>query len=199
MRLYYTPISPYARKVIMLASLLKQDLELVLVSPLTDDTVREANPLGKVPALSDGDLTLLDSTLICEYLDDKNGDGGSTSYLCRNTPQYYVVQNAQALADGILDAAVSTVMELRRDDAEQSRYWLDRWQRAIVHALASIKVAAIGSSEQVHIGTISTICALGYLDFRLPTLNWREHNRPLAQWYEAMQAQAWVQASAPKA
>lgn len=198
MQLYYTPMSPYARKVLMLAKLLQQELELVHVSPLKDEQIRSVNPLGKVPALVDGDLTLLDSTLICEYLDDKSDAGGGISYLRRNTPQYYVVQNAQALANGILDAALATVMELRRNDAEHSAFWLERWHLAMVRAIESIDVANLGDSEQVHMGTIATISALGYLDFRLPPLKWRESNPPLAQWYDAMEQLEWVRDTAPQ-
>lgn len=199
MQLYYSLTSPYARKVTILAQLLNLgDLELVRANPLADEALRKINPLGKVPALIDGDLSLFESSLICEYLDDKGSAVGGKSFLQRKTPQYYSVQKAHMLANGIMDAAVATVMELRRNDAEQSAFWLERWHAAMVHAVQSIDLDTLGDSDRVHIGTIATVCALGYLDFRLPPLNWRECNPALKQWYEVIENQPWAVETMPK-
>lgn len=199
MQLYYTPVSPYARKVIMLAKLLDlHDLELVRVNPLVDDAFRKINPLGKVPVLIDGDMSLFESHLIAEYLDDKSSANGGKSYFQRNTPSYYAIQRAHALADGVLDAAVATVMELRRKDAEHSAFWLERWHVGMVHAIENMGTDSLGTSDQIHIGTIATVSALGYLDFRLSPLNWRECNPALRDWYDAMGSQPWVRATVPE-
>lgn len=199
MQLYYTSVSPYARKVLMLAQLLDlNDLELVRVNPMADESLRKVNPLAKVPTLVDGDMSLFDSNLICEYLDDKSSIANGKSFLERNTPHYYAMQKIHVLANGILDAAVATVMELRRDDAEHSASWLERWHTAMVHAIQSMDPETLGNSERIHIGTIATVCALGYLDFRLPRFNWREYNPALKQWYEVMESQPWAIDTAPK-
>jgi glutathione S-transferase len=199
MQLYYTPSSPYARKVLMLVKLLgMRNIELIRVNPMKDHALREINPLGKVPALVDGEMSLFESRLICEYLDEKSGVYGSKTFFQRDSLNYYGIQKAHALADGILDAAFSTVMELRRKDSEHSGFWLERWHVSMIHALKNINVASLGTSDDVHIGTIATISALGYLDFRLPPLNWRECNRELRTWYDSICEEPWVKATAPE-
>ena len=199
MQLYYTSVSPYARKVRTLANILNiENLELIRINPMTDEHFRSINPLGKVPALVDGDMVLQDSTLICEYLDDKSSAAGGKSVYRRNTPHFYTEQKSHALANGIMDAAVSTMMELRRKDAEHSGYWLERWHVAMIHALKSVQLDTLGDGDNPNMGTIATVCALGYLDFRLPPLNWRECNPQLRNWYEMIEIQPWVQATAPQ-
>lgn len=199
MQLYYSPTSPFARKVHMLALAAKlPDLELVRANPLADDTLRAVNPLGKVPALVDGELTLIDSPLICEYLDDKSMALGNPSFFHKQQSDYFLVQRSHALADGVLDAAVATVMERRRQDSEQSSHWLRRWRQAITSGLAWLESQDIGSAAQPHIGTFATVAALGYLDFRLPDLHWRDQNPSLARWYAEMESIGWVAATQPR-
>lgn len=183
----------------MLAQLLElHDMELVRVDPLADHAFRAINPLAKVPALVDGDVTLFESRLICEYLDDKSSANDGKSFFQRNTPGYYGIQKAHALADGVLDAALATVMELRREDAEHSGFWLERWHVAMLHAIKDMTLNDLGTSDRVHMGTIATVSALAYLDYRLPPLNWRECNRALREWYETMESQPWIRKTAPE-
>jgi glutathione S-transferase len=199
MQLYHSPTSPFARKVYMLALAARlPDLKLVRANPLADEALRAVNPLGKIPALVDGDLTLIDSPLICEYLDDKSIALGKPGFFHKHSPDYYVVQRTHALADGIMDAAVATVMERRRQDSEQSFHWLRRWQLAITNGLAWIEQQNLGSATQPHIGTFAAIAALGYLDFRLPDMVWRDHYPHLATWYTAMESAEWVTVTRPR-
>jgi len=199
MQLYYSPTSPFVRKVHMLALVAKlPDLELVRANPLADDTLRAVNPLGKVPALADGELTLIDSPLICEYLDDKSIALGNPSFFHKDQPDYFLIQRTHALADGVLDAAVATVMERRRQDSEQSSHWLRRWHQAITSGLAWLESQDIGNATHPHIGTFATVAALGYLDFRLPNLNWREQNPTLARWYAEIESVEWVASTQPR-
>lgn len=199
MQLYHSPTSPFARKVYMLALAAKlPDLELVRANPLADEALRAVNPLGKIPALVDGDLTLIDSPLICEYLDDKSVALGNPGFFRKQSPGYYLVQRTHALADGVLDAAVATVMERRRPDSEQSFHWLRRWHLAITSGLAWIEQQDLGGAAQPHIGTFATVAALGYLDFRLPDMLWRNHHPTLAAWYAAMETADWVAATKPR-
>lgn len=198
MQLFYNLTSPFARKVHMLALAAElPGLELVKTNPIADESLRAINPLGKIPALKDGDLVLIDSPLICEYIDDKVTAAGRPGFLQKNTPVYYHNQKIHALADGILDAAVATIMEKRRQDAEQSAYWLARWRTAITGALAVLEIARLGNPAEAHIGTIAVIAALGYLDFRLPDLNWRAERPDLAQWLAPFADLPWVRATQP--
>ena len=95
---------------------------------------------------------------------------------------------AQALGDGILDAAFSLVMESRRPEAERSAHWQDRWTGAIqsgVEAVAQDIAAGVGAFD---LGRITYAVALGYLDFRLPQIDWRAANCGLSGWYADIQS-----------
>ena len=199
MRLYHSTTSPFARKVYMLALAAQlPGLELVRANPLADEALRAVNPLGKIPALVDGDFTLIDSPLICEYLDDKSVALGNVGFFRKQSASYYLVQRIHALADGVMDAAVATVMERRRQDSEQSFHWLRRWHLAITSGLAWIELQDLGSSAQPHIGTFATIAALGYLDFRLPDIHWRVQYPILAKWYAAIESTEWATTTTPR-
>jgi|GEM_PF-2631337 len=75
------------------------------------------------------------------------------------------MERAQALGDGILDAAFSMVLEGRRTDAEQSEYWLSRWRDAISRALAAMSRDIETAGSDFDLGHITYVCALDYLDF----------------------------------
>ncbi|TXH96728.1 MAG: glutathione S-transferase family protein, partial [Pseudomonas sp.] len=70
---YGAPLSPFVRKVRL--CLLEKDLpyQLEIITPFGQpDWYREINPLGRIPALRDGDVTLADSSVICQYLEEKH-------------------------------------------------------------------------------------------------------------------------------
>ena len=79
MLLYYTPFSPFSRKVIVVAyeKGVRDQIETVLTEvgthvPLdteVHDRLSRTTPLMKIPVLIDGELTLFDSRVIAEYLD----------------------------------------------------------------------------------------------------------------------------------
>jgi len=198
MKLFYSTTSPFARKVNMLLHYtgLIEQTELLATS-FESEELREFNPLGKLPALVDGATRLFDSPLICEYLDEKYEESGKPSLFHCGKADYYHIQSAHALADGILDAAVATAMENRRD-TEKSAYWLERWQKALQAGIRHANLRALGDTNQVNIATISTMAALGYLDFRLDHYNWRSWNSELADWQQQLAAETWVLATAPK-
>ena len=70
-KIYGMALSPYVRKVLAVLKLKGLDYELVPQMPFANDPeFRKISPLEKIPALQDGDLTLCDSSVICEYLED---------------------------------------------------------------------------------------------------------------------------------
>ena len=199
MKLFYSTTSPFARKVNMLLHYtgLIDQTELVLTN-FESEELRELNPLGKIPALVAGQTRLFDSPLICEYLDEKFEESGKLSVFHCGRGDYYRVQSAHALANGILDAAVNSVFELKRE-TEHSPYWLGRWKTALEAAVTHTDLEVLGNSEDVNIATISMIAALGYLDFRLAKhFDWRSLNAELAAWYASIKEEPWVLATAPK-
>lgn len=200
MKLFYSTTSPFARKVLMVLNVsgLIDKTELVLTNPLEDETLRQTNPLGKIPALVDYNLNLVDSPLICEYLDDLATQEGQASLFHRGEDDYYRIQLIHSQADGIIEAAVAIVYEGRRNDAEKSAYWLGRWQEAITSTLKALRINDLGSADHPHIGTIATVATLGYLDFRLPNLDWRSLRPDLATWYASLESLPWVKDTVPK-
>jgi len=197
MQLYCSTTSPFARKCRALIHLceLADRVELVLVDPFSDNTqLRDANPLGKIPTLVDGNLNITDSPLICEYLAEQADC--SIEILGKHTPSYYPIQVCHANADGILDAAVASVFERRRD-TEPSSYWLDRWDRSIKETIRHADITHLGTASSANIATIAFMVALGYLDFRREEIHWREYNPELAAWYAAIENQKWFSSTRP--
>ena len=115
MKLRYSPTSPYVRKVTVTAQETGVQPRIERVPTVTTDPasgLAKDNPLGKVPTLilDDGER-LYDSPVICEYLD---GLHGGAKIVPPAGPERWVALRRQALADGILDAAVLRLMETRR-------------------------------------------------------------------------------------
>src|SRR5690606_13801169 len=112
--------------------------ELVLEDVWADDTQIQAHdPLGKVPCLlMDDNGSLFDSRVIVEYLDTLSPVG-------RLIPQQGRDRAAtkcwEAIADGVLDAAVAINIEINRRAAElRSQDWIDRQRNKIIAALDSM-------------------------------------------------------------
>jgi glutathione S-transferase len=176
MKLLASLTSPYARKVRIALAEKKIEYELVEASPFAaDTTVPSFNPLGKVPVLVlDDGTNLYDSRVIVEYLD-------TVSPVSRLMPepsrQRIVVKRWEALADGILDAAVGIVLENRRPAKQQSKDWLDRQRakidRGVTELASELGEKAWCNGESYSLADIATGCALGYLDFRHPGIDWR--------------------------
>lgn len=201
MKLYHSPTSPYVRKVMVVLHMTGQTAAVKLVpgsgSPLepNEDTV-SANPLGKVPCLVTGEgEALFDSRVITRYL-DRAGQGG----LYPTGEALFRVLTLEALADGILDAALLVVYESRlRPEELRFTPWVEsqttRILRALAHLEATVADDLTGTPDmaQIAIG-----CALGYVDLRLPELDWRNTCPALADWYRDFAEQPYMQATVPQ-
>jgi glutathione S-transferase len=199
MRLIYSPASPFVRKVVVLmheAGLSdKVTLNPVATTALnTADDARAANPLGKIPALvRDGDSTIFDSRVICRYLDDL---AGSNLY---PADRLWDVLTLEALADGIMESAVSMVYEVRlRPENEQSPAWIDAQWSKVTHALAALEANQFAAATgDVNMGQLAVACALGYLDFRHAGRNWQADFPKLAAWQQQIGQRASMMATTP--
>lgn len=199
MKLLYSTTSPYVRKVriFILLTGFKNEIEETLTNPFESETLKEKNPLGKIPVLFDGDLTLYESGLICEYLDDKLVSRGHASLFHKNLADYYQVQMLHVRANGIIDAAVSTLLEKRRDDAEQSPSHISKWYGIIRRSIETLSTNGLPNSENPNIGSIALAAALGYLDFRFDDYGWRNWNSELASWFSKIENQDWFTQTSP--
>lgn len=187
MQLYHATASPFARKVRVLVREkgLLDRVEEISVNPLADPAeLHSVNPLGKVPALvlSDG-LALFDSPVICEYLDTISG---SPRFLPKEGERRWQVLRTQALADGIMDCAVAMIYESRRPESQRSADWQQRRQAGILRSMRHLDDDPGLLSGPVNLGSIAVACALGYLDFRLPEIDWRQQHPHVASRYASL-------------
>ena len=200
MKLLYSPASPYARKVLVLAhetGLIDRIAVTTAGASPTGPSAEVAahNPLGKIPALVLEDGTALyDSRVICEYLD---GLSAGPRLFPEGAARWDALTR-QALADGLLDAALLTRYErvLRPED----KRW-DAWDSGqigkILSALDRFETLVVGLPA-LDIGTLAMACALGYLDLRFPDLAWREGRPDLAAWFAAFARRPSMEATVPK-
>lgn len=197
MKLCYSPTSPYVRKVTMTAheTGAHDQIERILIIPAGPATdVARVNPLGKVPALTlDDGSVLYDSPVICEYLNYLGGDCG----LFPGTGLERInVLRMQALADGVLDAGILILMEGRRPEGERSPDWVARQNLAMTQGLDAMETDADGLGEAVTIAHITFCATLGWIDFR-DVLDWRDGRPALADWYAAYSARPSAMATEP--
>ena len=178
MKLIGSLTSPYVRKVRVVMAEKKLDFQLVLEDPWNADIVIKSNPLGKVPCLvMEGGEAVFDSRVIVEYLDALSPVGKLIPPPGRERVE---VRTWEALSDGVLDALVSARLEATlggRKEGERSQAWIDRQMRAVN---ASLKAMSQGLGEKpwcsgIHftLADVAVGCALGYLDFRFPQIDWR--------------------------
>jgi glutathione S-transferase len=199
-KLHYNRASPYARKVLVTAheAGLAERLELLprAHTPVAPDAdLNRDNPLGKIPCLiTDDGTSLFDSRVICAYLDHLAGAG----LVPAAGPERWQVLRQEALADGIMDAAVLTRYELVLRPADQRwAGWIEGQMAKIRRALDALEQAAAGPGDRIDAGAIALGCALGYLDFRYPHEAWRTGRPALAAWQARLAARPSMQASAP--
>ena len=179
MKLIGAITSPYVRKVRIVMAEKKLDYQFVVEDVWSSDThIMASNPLGKVPCLvMDGADAMFDSRVIVEYLDTLSPVGKLIPASGRERAE---VKTWEALADGLLDAAVLARLELTwpgRAEGERSQAWVDRQMGKINAALKSMS-QGLGdkpfcSGIHLSLSDIAVGCALFYLDFRFPALDWR--------------------------
>jgi glutathione S-transferase len=178
MKLIGSLTSPYVRKVRVVMAEKKLDFQLVLEDPWNGDAVIRANPLGRVPCLvMEGGEAIFDSRVIVEYLDTMSPVGKLIPPSGRERVE---IRTWEALADGLLDAAVAARMEAHwagRTDAQRSQAWIDRQLRAVHSALKAMS-QGLGdkpfcAGNAFTLADVAVGCALGYLAFRYPDLDWR--------------------------
>jgi len=202
MKLFYSDTSPFVRKCLVSAHELglRERLELLAAAahPVNRDRAVVAhNPLGKIPTLLTDDGTVLyDSRVICEYL-NALGDG---HLIPEAGPRRWSALVDQALADGIMDAAVLTRYEnAARPEALRWTDWITGQLDKVGCGLAEIEHRGGPAAGRVDLGTIAIGCALGYLDFRFASLGWREKFPKTALWFEVFAKRESMLATRPPA
>jgi glutathione S-transferase len=202
MKLFYSPASPYARKVRAVAIETgldgRIDMVPVTVSPVAPNAeVNRHNPVGKIPALVDGKTSLFDSVVICEYLDSKHR---RTKMYPKSGAARWTALRQHAMADGLLDAALLARYEtFLRPEQYRWKDWQDGQLNKIRGALGAMEKEAPKLGSRANIGTVAIACALGYLDFRFPDLGWRNGHPKLAAWQAKFAQRPSIKTTVPPA
>ncbi|WP_298723756.1 glutathione S-transferase [uncultured Ferrovibrio sp.] len=187
MKIFYSPASPYVRKVLAVGIELGLADRIEKLPSAAHPVNRDANivahnPMGKVPTFfTDSGYALYDSRVICEYLDDL---AGGNRMFPKGETRWEALRD-QALADGLLDAALLARYEQVVRPAEHKwQPWLDGQMAKITSCVDALQAKVATLEGRVDIGTIAAGCALGYLDFRFPDYDWRKGREALANWFK---------------
>ncbi len=186
MKLRYGAASPFARKCALSAHVLGLADRITLVDNTGDpgDAIRSRNPLNKIPMLlTDDGEAIFDSPVILEYLDHVAGGG---KILPKEAKPRFRALVQQALADGLMDAAILVMYEGRfREDHQHSPKWVAMQQGKVDRALHALEADLPG--DEITVGTITIACALGYLDYRFAG-EWRKSHAKLGAWQDGFRA-----------
>jgi len=179
MKLIGSTTSPYVRKVRVVMAEKKLDYQFLTEDVWSTDTaIGTSNPLGKVPCLiMEGGEAVFDSRVIVEYLDTLSPVGKLIPPSGRERAE---VKTWEALADGLLDAAILARLEATwpgRSEAQRCPAWMDRQMEKIQ---AALKAMSHGLGEKpfcsgIHLSLsdVAVGCALSYLNFRFSHIEWR--------------------------
>ena len=195
MKLIGSLTSPYVRKVRIVMAEKKLDYQLELEDVWASDRIVASNPLGKVPCLvMEGGEAVFDSRVIVEYVDTLSPVGRLIPERGRERAE---VRTWEALADGVLDAAILVRLEQTwsgRGEAQRSTAWMDR---QLAKMDAGVKAMAKGLGEKAwcsgthfSLADIAVGCALAYLDLRFSQIDWRADHANLARLHEKLSLRA---------
>jgi glutathione S-transferase len=202
MKLLGSIASPFTRKVRIVLAEKKIEYEFELDNPwVPESKVQALNPLNQVPVLVlDDGATLFDSRVIAEFLDNVS----PISRLIPSTNREKIeVKRWEALADGLLNAGVLVRMENQRTDSERSAGWIERQLRKIHDSLAEME-RELGektwcTGNNYSLADIAVGCALGWLSFRFPEIDWRAGHPHLAREFDKLSERASFADTVPRA
>lgn len=180
MKLHFSKTSPFVRKVMVCAHEKNVADRIELIDEFAE--LSSTNPLAKVPALiGDDGHAIYDSLVICVFLD---GLSPAPVLIPIETSARVDVLTSHALSNGVMDAAVATVMESRRPQDKQWDDFKASQRGKIERSLDMLDQQCAGYGDTIDLSTISLGAMLGYLDLRMPDLGWRVRCGGLAKWYE---------------
>jgi glutathione S-transferase len=202
MKLVATPGSPYGRKARIVLAEKKIEYEFMNEAPgKPESRVPEFNPLGKVPVLVlDDNTTLFDSRVIVEYLDAASP---VAKLIPEDTRSRIQTRRWEALADGCTDATVAVVHEKRRAEEKQDAAMVSRQRVKIERALKAmaqeLNARQWCTGDFFNLADIAVGCSLGFLEARLPDVNWRADHANLARLYDKLMQRASFKETVPPA
>jgi glutathione S-transferase len=200
MKLYLNKTSPYARLVMVVAH--EKDLRGRVEPAWTDPwesgaDLLAANPFSKVPALvTDDGVTIVDSTCICDYLDEA---GGGRRLMPESGRERLRVLRKYGLGRGLIDAAFAVTIERRFHASSEELPLADRWLASIGRAVDALErdVALLAGNGAPDLGDLALAVGLSYTEFRLPEVKWRASAASLSRWFDGMAARRSMVATQP--
>jgi glutathione S-transferase len=192
MKLIGAVTSPYVRKVRIVMAEKKLDYQFISEDVWSAQTrIQESNPLGKVPCLiMEGGEAVFDSRVIVEYLDTLSPVGKLIPSGGRERAE---VKTWEALADGLLDASILARLEAvwaGRTDGQRSQAWIDRQMDKVQQSLQAMSAGLADkpfcSGIHLSLSDVAVGCAVGYLDFRFPQIDWRTPYPNLHKLYDKL-------------
>lgn len=206
MKLFWTPASPFVRKV-MVAAIELGLRDRIEIHPTywphewADRTIAfepefiAANPVGRIPTLvTDDAVALIESNWICEHLQSLVEQ---PVLLPRCGGARWQCLRLLGIADGALEAMIARRAELLREDASRSMQFVGKQRDRIARCLDALE-KEIGALEgELTLAQISAGVACSYMDFRYPADDWRKVRPALARWYEPFAARPSMQQTMP--
>ncbi len=190
MKLFYTKTSPFSACVRATIAELnaEQQIDFCESSPFDNDKdFLAVNPLGKIPCLVDNQEPILDSEVICDYL-DANISGGT---LFEAVYADWKLKTFYSICSGLIDCSVSLRFEImKEEEGAKSEYWCQRHSSAIERTLIEVEKRLSQLPENFSIIHIALFCALGYIDFRHSNIQWRTERTQLAEFYDSLKERA---------
>ncbi|SCB83881.1 glutathione S-transferase [Kosakonia oryziphila] len=180
MKLIGSYTSPFVRKISVMLLEKGITFEFINEQPYNAiNGVAHYNPLGKVPTLiTDEGEVWFDSPIIAQYIELL---AIAPALLPTEPVAALKIRQLEALADGIMDAALVSVRELARPVEQQSESELLRQREKVSRGLDTLErylQEGTLSVDTLNLATIAIACAVGYLNFRHVSPGWCV-NRPL--------------------
>lgn len=200
MKLYASTTSPYARKVRILLQEQGIAHQFIAESPADPESnVARLNPLGKVPLLQlDNGEVLFNSPMIVEYIDAVAGK----PMIPVELEQRWRVQRWHALADGIMDAVIVRMLELRRAPESRDVAIISKQEHKVEAALqyADQQMRDLDADflccDYLTIADVAFSVALDYINLRY-SHNWADKHLRLAAWFTVINQRQSFQQTLP--
>lgn len=198
MKLYYSPTSPFVRKVRLTAAVLglTKEIEIVPVDVYGDiEKFKRINPLIKIPALETrAGQILTNSPFICQYLASLCPGSG----FWPQNDDLWKVLNFQSIADGGMEAAVLRRYEILRTPDKFDKKFDEKQKLKVQNALEFLgEHLAELSSQSLGLAEASTICFVDYLQLRYAHEGWKHAHPRLFAWVAQWNEKSWVKESSP--
>jgi glutathione S-transferase len=202
MKLIGSIASPYVRKVRIVMAEKKLDYVFVVDDVWSaESTILQFNPLGKVPCLvmEDGGA-MFDSRVIVEYLDTLTPVG---KLIPPNGRERAEVKCWEALADGVLDAAVQIRLEkVQRSPEQRSDVLIERQMTKVRAGLTAMSTGLADkpffAGNHYTLADVAAGSALGWLAFRFPEIDWRTDHPNLGKVFDKLSERPSFKDSAPQ-